>query len=325
MAPPEYCPVPLETPTVNGCPMCPRCPCTCGETCQMSGGASGICMENGECSTNKRKPQCPNSCALILCGPNTRCENGKCVPILTGCETVRCTAETICVNGRCVPRPDASCALVLCGPDTRCEKGKCVPILTGCETVRCNAETVCVNGRCVPRPGSEKCKCGETCTMYGGSQGVCQVNGECAQNIQPPQCPSNKCKCGDTCTMPYGGSGVCQVDGKCAVNIQKPDCPYDGDLTMCPMDVQACPDGSFVSRKPPSCAFEACPVRGCTRDVRQCPDGSTVGREGPNCAFKPCPRGSCPCGSSCTTPQNTNGFCQRNGHCRKKQPVCGPQ
>lgn len=31
------------------------------------------------------------------------------------------------------------------------------------------------------------------------------------------------------------------------------------DSVLCTADVQECPDGSFVSRIPPSCAFAECP------------------------------------------------------------------
>ncbi|MCA1978587.1 MAG: hypothetical protein LDL19_05055 [Thiobacillus sp.] len=39
-----------------------------------------------------------------------------------------------------------------------------------------------------------------------------------------------------------------------------PSLPAD-DLLVCPADVQACPNGSFVSRNPAKgCTFDACPV-----------------------------------------------------------------
>ncbi len=39
-----------------------------------------------------------------------------------------------------------------------------------------------------------------------------------------------------------------------------PPMPAD-DRLVCPADVQACPDGSFVSRNPAKgCAFDACPA-----------------------------------------------------------------
>jgi hypothetical protein len=193
----------------------------------------------------------------------------------------------------------------------------------GCETVRCTSTTHCVLGQCVPNNPPSPCKCGESCTMTTGSLGVCQVGGECAQNIMPPQCDEEDypilCAM-DVQTCP-DGSFVSRKPPSCAFE----QCPEE-ELKLCAMDIQTCPDGSFVSRKPPSCAFERCPEEEpklCAMDIQTCPDGSTVGREGPNCAFKPCPKGSCPCGSPCTTPQNTNGFCQRNGHCKKKLPVCG--
>lgn len=34
---------------------------------------------------------------------------------------------------------------------------------------------------------------------------------------------------------------------------------YQGNLVFCAADVKQCPDGSYVSRIPPSCGFNACP------------------------------------------------------------------
>lgn len=40
-----------------------------------------------------------------------------------------------------------------------------------------------------------------------------------------------------------------------------PDTPVESpDQVMCPMDAKQCPDGSFVSRVAPSCAFAECPA-----------------------------------------------------------------
>jgi hypothetical protein len=41
---------------------------------------------------------------------------------------------------------------------------------------------------------------------------------------------------------------------------ENPDTPVESpDQVMCPMDAKQCPDGSFVSRVAPSCAFAECP------------------------------------------------------------------
>ncbi len=71
--------------------------------------------------------------------------------------------------------------------------------------------------------------------------------------------------------------------------------PIDGpsEPVACTQDVMQCPDGSFVSRVAPACAFAACPVieepLACTEEAKICPDGSSVVREGPQCEFAACP------------------------------------
>ena len=59
----------------------------------------------------------------------------------------------------------------------------------------------------------------------------------------------------------------------------------------CTDDAKQCPDGSYVARVAPTCAFAPCPdeQKGCTMDAKICPDGSSVGRVAPNCEFAPCP------------------------------------
>lgn len=37
--------------------------------------------------------------------------------------------------------------------------------------------------------------------------------------------------------------------------------PTNNSPLVCTMDVQQCPDGSYVGRVPPSCSFAQCPVR----------------------------------------------------------------
>jgi hypothetical protein len=84
---------------------------------------------------------------------------------------------------------------------------------------------------------------------------------------------------------------------------------------VCTQDAMLCPDGSYVGRSGPNCAFDACPIPKdaimedgtlpdnannekpsgnepvfCTLDAKQCPDGSYVGRVGPKCEFAPCPQ-----------------------------------
>jgi hypothetical protein len=57
----------------------------------------------------------------------------------------------------------------------------------------------------------------------------------------------------------------------------------------CTMEAMECPDGSYVGRVPPDCAFEPCPTAlACPTDAKQCPDGTYVGRIAPDCEFAPC-------------------------------------
>lgn len=71
----------------------------------------------------------------------------------------------------------------------------------------------------------------------------------------------------------------------------------DTDTVMCTQDAKQCPDGSWVSRHPPTCQFAACPepedddgeIIVCTADVFICPDGSSVSRVLPTCEFEACP------------------------------------
>jgi len=94
---------------------------------------------------------------------------------------------------------------------------------------------------------------------------------------------------------------ICQ-DGSNATPIQgscEQACPEDGITTspppqVCTQEAKMCPDGSYVGRTGPNCAFAACPSVGappqvCTQEARVCPDGSTVGRTGPHCSFPACP------------------------------------
>ena len=102
-----------------------------------------------------------------------------------------------------------------------------------------------------------------------------------------PSCAFAACPIKNTDTNPPVGSG------------QPPNqVPVDNDeeeIVFCTADVKQCPDGSYVGRTGPSCAFAACPLTKkeeivfCTADAKQCPDGSYVGRTGPSCAFAPCP------------------------------------
>lgn len=82
-----------------------------------------------------------------------------------------------------------------------------------------------------------------TCTSDG------TVEPQACGGIAGLQCPSGQFCAddpSDSCDPANGGadcSGICQVDGK-----------------VCTQDVKSCPDGSFVSRQPPSCAFAPCPA-----------------------------------------------------------------
>ena len=66
------------------------------------------------------------------------------------------------------------------------------------------------------------------------------------------------------------------------------------DEVACTADAKQCPDGSYVGRTGPACAFAPCPayeepVHVCDGDVLECPDGTYVHRMGAQCTFPACP------------------------------------
>ena len=76
-----------------------------------------------------------------------------------------------------------------------------------------------------------------------------------------------------------------------------PGGPPQPPVPGCTEEAKQCPDGSFVGRTGPNCAFAECPdtpqpppPNACTMDAKRCPDGSYVSRSGPACEFAPCPR-----------------------------------
>ena len=60
-----------------------------------------------------------------------------------------------------------------------------------------------------------------------------------------------------------------------------PGSPYYGNVTPPAQRYQPAPSQPQVPAEPDMVA--------CTMEAMQCPDGSYVGRTGPNCAFAPCP------------------------------------
>lgn len=93
------------------------------------------------------------------------------------------------------------------------------------------------------------------------------------------------------CTMEVQECPDGSFVGRSGPNCEFEECP---PMVACTMEVQECPDGSFVGRSGPSCEFEECPppMVACTMEVLACSDGSFVGRSGPNCDFEECPEGS---------------------------------
>ena len=139
------------------------------------------------------------------------------------------------------------------------------------------------------------CPAGYICsaTPPGGCP-VRIVNGieEHVACARPPTCwlieptsTSASCWCpGIKMACPGGDIGLCP-ETKPTVGV------------FCPEEVKKCPNGTYVGRIGPSCAFAPCPVFkstptpvvGCTEEIMRCPNGTYVGRTGPNCAFAPCP------------------------------------
>lgn len=54
---------------------------------------------------------------------------------------------------------------------------------------------------------------------------------------------------------------IATVGGYFLIKKQTKGNPDDGSQIACPQDAKACPDGSYVSRTGPNCAFAACPEK----------------------------------------------------------------
>jgi hypothetical protein len=246
--PPAYCPFPLETPIVNGCPTCPLCPCPCGKPCKMAGGGSGVCQVGGKCAVNKMAPRCPTT---------SSCPCGKPCTMASG-------GSGVCQVG-------GMCAVNIRPP--QCPKGPC-PCGKSCTMTNGGSGVCQVGGECalniLPPQCPGPCPCGKPCKMASGGSGVCQVGGECAVNIQRPQCPTSSCalilcapntkcingqcvplttgcetvrctstttcvlgacvpnpgtcKCGDPCKTKKNKAGHCQANGLCKGGKNVPQC-----------------------------------------------------------------------------------------------------
>lgn len=56
------------------------------------------------------------------------------------------------------------------------------------------------------------------------------------------------------------GAGAPPPSAKPLPEAPPPPALREEDRLVCPADVKACPDGSFVSRTGPRCEFAACPA-----------------------------------------------------------------
>jgi hypothetical protein len=204
--------------------------------------------------------------------------------------------EIGCGNLVCVP----VCPLFLCAaPVTGCTYGKseldengcatgCGPLV--CDDIVCPADAmICPDGSSVGRDPAANCKfkpcpkkepkCCDPLTQPGfGSNPICFEGAQC--------CPDGQwsCSIGDGRSFPCGGEIITTGFGvPCDVPI------------VCTDDVQACPDGSSVSRNPKkNCQFDECNPIFCTDDVKTCPNGSFVARNPDlGCTFDPCPALDC--------------------------------
>lgn len=65
-----------------------------------------------------------------------------------------------------------------------------------------------------------------------------------------------------TFNLPGSSSTSIKIDGKTGLVIScgNPEVPMENyvDKTVCPMDVKACEDGSYVARQKPNCDFAKC-------------------------------------------------------------------
>ena len=88
-----------------------------------------------------REGECVESCAVISCAANERCDDGVCVA--NPCAEVICLAGEECVDGLCV---SASCEQVTCEADTLCFQGSC--IADPCLNIECpNGESCSMDER----------------------------------------------------------------------------------------------------------------------------------------------------------------------------------
>lgn len=128
---------------------------------------------------------------------------------------------------------------------------------------------------------------------------------ECECTDKGIMCTVRQCNGPGNVAPPYAGAPdgpACTADAKkCPdgsyVGRSGPNCAFDpcggGDMPIaCDSSQRICNDGSSAKRPPDSCE-QICPEDSapiaCQDDAKQCPDGSYVGRTGPKCEFSPCP------------------------------------
>ncbi|CAB9523274.1 chitinase [Seminavis robusta] len=267
--------------------------------CDFAPCPTGVCTQDVK--------ECPNG-DFVGRDPGNNCEYYPCQN-----QPVPCTLELrVCPDGSSVGRMGPDCqfepCLIVEPPQSdgfcpfeviECEDGSIVRRIppdcnfAPCPTGVCTQDVKeCPNGDFVGRDP------GNNCEFY-----LCQQKPEqafCTQDVflcrggaSVGRDPANGCSffpCPETLTECTTEVKICSDNTTLVSRVPELDCEFDvcPDELVCTLDVQECPDGSFVGRVPPNCDFGDCVV--CPLDVLICSDNSTVVRDPSNdCQFEPCP------------------------------------
>jgi len=190
--------------------------CECNENYIMD-NESGMCVLEEDCPAPEPKqpvcrPMVPDVCPPVMC--LLLCENGFAIGD-DGCEICECQecpcgeSCTMDGGGSGVCQADnLTCAVNILPP--QCDVCPPVTCLMSCENGFAIGDDGCEICEC------QDCPCGESCTMDGGGNGVCQSdNLTCAVNFLPPQCEAARAwyDCGIKRNRRCSDDEICDVSG----------------------------------------------------------------------------------------------------------------
>ena len=230
------------------------------------------------------------------CGPNLRCIEGQCQPILCT-ESSECILGQICHEGRCAAScdgethcPSATCEEGLCVGTMECASGDVRDCMTACGAgiERCtnsmwslcsagvpSAQDACGDGvdgdcdgevdeACPACQPDERQPCENDC---GSGEQVCE-EGVWSLCSTPPPNGAGECPCvaetSEVCDTPCGrGRRVCDngVFGQCLFDGEVCECaPGDSEAcdTACGVGQRVCRDGRWSACNGPDPAAELC-------------------------------------------------------------------